>query len=180
MTPDELALIRARAEKATEGPWKVWAMSVLADPVGNSNLYDGLLIADTTDPHRGLRTFNADFIAHARTDVPALVAEVERLQREVARTVGDLCANDLGKRIRVESDTPVEGALLTLDCIYGRDVVLSFADRPGAFIWPAHVPVTFLDEPASAPSEPATGPRSHEQASQVLADPDDSAESQGR
>jgi hypothetical protein len=76
----DLDAIEARADAATEGPWKVWVMSVLADPVGRSNLDDGLLIADTTDPHRGLRTFNAHFIAAARTDVPVLVAEVRRLR----------------------------------------------------------------------------------------------------
>ena len=79
----DLAAIRARADGATAGPWKTWAMQVLADPVGNSNLDDGLLIAHTSDPRRGLRTFNAEFIAHARIDVPMLLDEIERLARIV-------------------------------------------------------------------------------------------------
>jgi len=83
-TPLDLAPIEARADQATPGPWKVWAMSVLADPVGNSNLDDGIRIANTfftIDGHP--RTNDADFIAAARTDVPALLAEVERLTRIV-------------------------------------------------------------------------------------------------
>jgi hypothetical protein len=68
--------IRERAEAATAGPWKVWAMAVLADPVGDPNVDTALPIAETTDPHRGLRTFNADFIAAARRDVPVLLAAV--------------------------------------------------------------------------------------------------------
>jgi hypothetical protein len=81
--PLDLDQIESRAEAATPGPWKTWAMQVLADPVGDSNLDTALLIARTTDPHRGLRTFNADFIAAARTDVPALVARVRALEAEV-------------------------------------------------------------------------------------------------
>lgn len=75
-TADErLAEITARVEGATAGPWKTWGMSVMADPVGNSNLDDALPIASTADTRfRKPRTFNADFIAHARQDVPALVA----------------------------------------------------------------------------------------------------------
>lgn len=56
-------------------------MSVLADPVGKSDLDDGLLIANTTDPHRGLRTFNADFIAAARSDVPFLLERLSKAEQ---------------------------------------------------------------------------------------------------
>jgi hypothetical protein len=83
--PLDLDRIEARAEAAAPGPWKTWAMQVLADPVGDSNLDTALLIAHTTDPHRGLRTFNADFIAAARADVPALVARVRALEAEAVR-----------------------------------------------------------------------------------------------
>ncbi len=58
-------------------------MEVLADPVGDSNLDTALPIAHTNDPHRGLRTFNADFIAAAREAVPALLAERAELLAEV-------------------------------------------------------------------------------------------------
>jgi len=55
MSPDYLAEIAARAEAVTDGPW---------------------------GPHLGVTT-NV-FIAHARADVPALLAEVERLRAELA------------------------------------------------------------------------------------------------
>jgi hypothetical protein len=38
-------------------------MQVYSDQVGNSNLDDAKLVADTHDKERGLRTFNADYIA---------------------------------------------------------------------------------------------------------------------
>jgi hypothetical protein len=84
MDIDEVERIAAAA---TPGPWKVWAMEVLADPVGDSNLDTALPIARTTDPHRGLRTFNATFIAAARTYVPALIAEVRELRDSRERAI---------------------------------------------------------------------------------------------
>jgi len=85
MSELDLAAIRARADAATPGPWKLWGMSVLADPVGDSNLDTAILVANTAfrDANGRLRTNDADFIAAARTDVPALLAEVERLTRIV-------------------------------------------------------------------------------------------------
>lgn len=69
MTDLDLEAIKSRIEKASAGPWTaavdglVWAPR-LGDPVSAS-----------TEPA------DAEFIAAARTDVPLLVAEVERLQR---------------------------------------------------------------------------------------------------
>ena len=97
--PIDLDVIRARADAATSGPWKLWGMSVLADPVGDSNLDTAIHVADTSyrNAQGKLRTNDADFIARARTDVPDLLAEVERLRGEVlnAREVDGLnvCRN---------------------------------------------------------------------------------------
>jgi hypothetical protein len=76
---DALAQIRERADRATPAPWKIWGMSVAADPVGNSNVDDCIDVAHTVmlDEHGKPRTFDAQFIAHARTDVPALVGALE-------------------------------------------------------------------------------------------------------
>ncbi len=60
--------IRARIDAASKGPWQggedglVWAPR-LGDPVSAST-----------------EQADAEFIAHARTDIPALLAEVERLR----------------------------------------------------------------------------------------------------
>ena len=73
----ELEQIKARLSQITPGEWKLWGMSVMADPIGNSNVDDAYLIATTSDPHRGLRTWNANFIAKAPSDISRLVAAVE-------------------------------------------------------------------------------------------------------
>lgn len=100
--PDlDLAAIRARTDAATEGPWS-------ADPTGTvcakaDLLPDGkggeilplsgpMEVAECyRDESPGERAKNAEFIAHSRADVPALLdlvevqaAELERLRGEVA------------------------------------------------------------------------------------------------
>lgn len=62
-----LAEIKAREHVATPGPWKVGISALITDANGHA-LFFG-------EDAKG----NADFIAHARTDIPALISEVERL-----------------------------------------------------------------------------------------------------
>jgi len=75
MTTEELLAIEARANAATAGPWR--------------GKKDEGVQADATDVFETgcgccspshLSEADALFIAHARTDVPALVAEVRRLK----------------------------------------------------------------------------------------------------
>lgn len=78
MTPDT-AVIRERLEKATKGPWKIGAYdkSCLYIPLGTAARLcrvDGI--------HEAAQA-NADFIAHAPTDIDALLAENERLRIRV-------------------------------------------------------------------------------------------------
>ncbi len=69
MTPAELDAIEARAKGATLGPWEQ------AD-----DFYVIAPAAPADSPVTGeIQPVNAAFIAAARTDVPALVAEVRRL-----------------------------------------------------------------------------------------------------
>lgn len=75
MDAKQLAEIKARAEKATPGEWKVSEAPQRTNVIcGDDRKF--LIIA------RWLDSFDAQFIAHARTDIPALVAEVERLTEE--------------------------------------------------------------------------------------------------
>lgn len=83
MTMDEAKLseIEARASSATPGPWlmehDVW------HPVIRQSQFDGFgpIVCREANGDSGLRWHpNADFISHAREDVPALVAEVRRLR----------------------------------------------------------------------------------------------------
>jgi hypothetical protein len=82
LTEDELAEIEAREKAATaKGVWHSddtasgdWCV---ATPSGR---YRGITIAAMID-----RKADADFIAHARTDIPRLLAEVRRLRAVLER-----------------------------------------------------------------------------------------------
>jgi hypothetical protein len=105
MTDEKLQAIKARAEAATPGPWETRE---------DSDFYQGGRYIGTgpyhyttgsekpgrpsthpedcyfkTDVCR-VQSGEADetFIAHARTDVPALLAEVERLKAELVNLIG--------------------------------------------------------------------------------------------
>jgi hypothetical protein len=70
MTEDDLQAIEARANAATPGPWQLTG--------GRDEVYD--IIGDGRDVVQQVLSPDAEFIASARTDVPALVAEVRRLR----------------------------------------------------------------------------------------------------
>jgi uncharacterized small protein (DUF1192 family) len=77
MTREQLDAIRARVEAATPGPWKAerWCSN-------NPSVAEAWGL-------NGMRTFaDAVFCGHAREDVPALLAEVERLTAEVESKTG--------------------------------------------------------------------------------------------
>jgi len=98
LTDEELAAIKARAEAATVGPWYVQSTTACFLNIhGGDRTTDGRFLAqmgydppandayfDDGEPQYDGADRDADFIAHARTDVPALVAEVKRLRGEVA------------------------------------------------------------------------------------------------
>src|SRR5690625_1706277 len=80
LTVEELAEIKERAEKASEGPWDV---DVPVDYCANcengyeivqSELFLAPIVAELNVAD------DAEFIAHAREDIPKLLAEIERLR----------------------------------------------------------------------------------------------------
>lgn len=82
MTDEQLAAIRNRIEAATKGPWGI--------PPRRSNSTKFWLqpYKDRGDwqwTYRGFITCfferDAEFIAHAREDIPALLGEIERLRK---------------------------------------------------------------------------------------------------
>jgi hypothetical protein len=95
----DLEAVEARANAATPGPWwvsegaddygtDVFAMPEARDPLGNFVCRTGkgfLYDAGTTD---------AEFIAYAREDVPALVAAVRALEGECERLHEEVEARD--------------------------------------------------------------------------------------
>ncbi len=99
MNREQREEIRKRAEKATKGPWRVViddsesattvarecdsdAHPLVEDP-GRDYIYDDCLDGELhSEPF--FREADAEFIAHARTDVPALLDEIDRLTAELA------------------------------------------------------------------------------------------------
>lgn len=97
MTDGELTAIEARCNAATPGPW-TFAHGGLPGDDGWSLRSDNAaadvvkLVAECWpcsihggQKHREELRFNGDFIAHARTDVPALIDEVKRLRAQNER-----------------------------------------------------------------------------------------------
>ncbi len=74
MNNEQLDAIEARANNATPGPWGEVAESGQWYIMGEK--IDSWIC--NTD---GMAQYNIDFITHARTDIPALVAEVRRLRK---------------------------------------------------------------------------------------------------
>jgi len=85
MTKQELNEIEARANAATDGPW----MSV--------DSFIGVEDAEDQAIGETGRDKDAVFIAHARTDVPALIAEVRRLQGELETAQYCAMADETGR-----------------------------------------------------------------------------------
>lgn len=86
ITPADLAEIKAACDAATLGPWEADGFSVYANTGEGS--YDRERIfsvggACLSTPQQ--RKFNGNFSAHARTWIPRLVEEVERLNYVIAR-----------------------------------------------------------------------------------------------
>jgi len=104
MTHEELEAIEAREAAATPGPWVCWDEAIMSTAKPQCEA-ECVLWADANSGTDGGRIFytrdeDAEFIAHARQDVPALLAEVKRLKAEAERltrerdaAVGDLRAS---------------------------------------------------------------------------------------
>lgn len=74
----DLSAIKERYEAAAPGPWK-WNAD--DDMYRCDGLYTGRVPVIWHDQGWvAVELADAEFVAHARTDVPALVAEVERLR----------------------------------------------------------------------------------------------------
>lgn len=85
LTDEELTQIKERAEKATKGPWDV---DVPVDYCTNcKNEYEivqsELFLAPIVAELRNIE--DAEFIAHAREDIPKLIVEIEELRAENQR-----------------------------------------------------------------------------------------------
>ncbi len=85
--PLDLPAIEAREKAATKGPWTVVGSSGagddcllwVVDPTGQSVTPSGIDSQMESD--------TLDFIAHARSDIPALIEEVKRLREALGSTM---------------------------------------------------------------------------------------------
>lgn len=124
MTKQELAEIKARCKAATEGPWDDKVTAVYKDNTA---------IRICADFHN----FESDayFIARARADIPALIAEIERLQADYDR-INDFeqsqCAKllaenaSLKKALNISLESQKNGLCYedvkqTVDCFLNHD-----------------------------------------------------------
>lgn len=88
ITQERLEAIRQRAEKATAGPWTCTDSSV-ESKYAKSYWWGGEdnEVCSLSDGGEYIENLNAEadakFIAHARQDIPDLLAEVERLRNEI-------------------------------------------------------------------------------------------------
>jgi len=84
MTPEQLNAIKERAAMATPDPWRTPMRTIYSN--------DGY-VANTS------RIVDAEFIAAAREDIPALVAEVERLLKAVEKLTEE--KSELAQRLDI-------------------------------------------------------------------------------
>ena len=120
MTEDELATIEARANASQPGPW--WVVTVGKDhDDGPSHIIMSEYVSITEAfaggeiPH----AVDAEFMANARTDVVALVAEVRRLtaERDAAFTRGVEAMRDAAATYFARRSEGIEHAAAKLSCI---------------------------------------------------------------
>ena len=77
MTEQEIREAEERAEKTTPGPWAVY-------PSGHCGSEGRTYGVTPQFTDRGnMRKVDADFIAHARSDIPKLCAEIWRLKKVI-------------------------------------------------------------------------------------------------
>lgn len=103
MTEQELEEIEKRANAATPGPWEFRRLRS-----GVSVLDAHAIAARSVDCHCGevdrLSEPTLEFIAHAREDVPALIAEVRRLGAMLLEQESDAKAwRDACKKLQAEN-----------------------------------------------------------------------------
>ena len=93
-TTEHLAEIEARATAATEGPWctDAWEIYQGTQYVPGISMWIGETCRGTSTPEQDQA--DAAFVAAARTDVPALIAEVARLKGQRKYLLTELAKRD--------------------------------------------------------------------------------------
>ena len=108
MTEERIAEIRGREKAATQGPWEAGKDDFTKNIIEAVKDRGTIIVQRRDDPNMFWnsiiplkQTFSdADFIAHAREDIPALLDEVERLRAE--NEVLEKALEDLGFFVRTK------------------------------------------------------------------------------
>ncbi|MGD0961514.1 MAG: hypothetical protein ABSB19_17025 [Methylomonas sp.] len=77
LTDEEILAIKTRCEQATPQPWKAY-IEARDNFSGSDFIQTG---GEDIYLHPGASIADHEFIAHARQDIPKLIAEVERLRK---------------------------------------------------------------------------------------------------
>ncbi|MFJ7782230.1 hypothetical protein ACIQY8_05880 [Streptomyces albidoflavus] len=135
LSPEYLAEIAARTEAATAGPWCTDGAEIYQ---GDEYVSYAFWVGETcrADEADG-GTVDAAFIAHARTDVPALLAEVERLRAALSSATDVIAARDdeigdwsaKNARLRAELTTMTTVAQSSKESAPGLDLDLQAANE---------------------------------------------------
>jgi hypothetical protein len=112
VTTIDLDAIRQREQAATEGPWIHTGRNHISTPDihvdeanwGGEGLNGYRLVCDGDEG--AWRAADAEFIAHAREDIPALLAEIDRLRSQVAE-ITSLTRDTDGDDLDPDSEIPV-------------------------------------------------------------------------
>lgn len=116
MSADELKEIRARAERATPGPWEAKGNRLFANrpapPGGRIMDYETRTIIDERESVGVVAEFfaaaptpeyilatrdNAQFLAHARADIPALLSRIVELEGALEKIADGVCMDDVAE-----------------------------------------------------------------------------------
>lgn len=93
LTPAQIKEIAERAEKATAGPWN-YQWDVHGNGWNTHHVVDSLKSPLFELPEKS----DAEFVSHARTDIPALLTMIEELEqygRECQRVIDSLITQKL-------------------------------------------------------------------------------------
>jgi hypothetical protein len=102
--PLDLDAIEARAAAATPGPWCTDSWEIYQDSEYQPGISFWIGETCRADEENDGRA-DAEFVAHARTDVPAMAAEIRRLRAELAAVTALCDEQDMAARM-FELPTP--------------------------------------------------------------------------
>lgn len=93
LTKQQIEAIRKRAEAATEGPWEVEVLGESDEVYVFGKDGDTCVYCIEFPYCKAIDVNNAKFIAHAREDIPKLLAEIDRLRSQLAENEEVLAGN---------------------------------------------------------------------------------------